>query len=74
MKITILPLPGAVPVSETPPEENQEILKTLDTLKKKADPTFQGAFHEKKWMIKARQEGKKIVIRKSKTSKKRDKY
>ena len=74
MKITVLPLPAEVFITETPVEENQEILKTLDTLKKRADPTFLGAFHEKKWMIKARAEGKKVVIRKSKTDKKRNKY
>ena len=35
-------------VKETPFEEMQDILKKLDNQKKKEDPTFKGAFHEKK--------------------------
>lgn len=37
-----------VKIVETPFEEMQEIAKELDTIKKKLDPNFQGAFHEKK--------------------------
>jgi ATP-dependent RNA helicase RhlE len=48
MKVPLQVIPEGVKVEETPFEENQEILKELDTLKKKDDPTFLGAFHEKK--------------------------
>lgn len=47
-KLPRLELPEGVRVSETPFTESQAMLKHLDTLRKKADPTFQGAFHEKK--------------------------
>lgn len=40
--------PKEVSVEKTPFSEKQEIARALDTLKKKADPTFKGAFHEKK--------------------------
>jgi ATP-dependent RNA helicase RhlE len=42
-----LEIPGNVRIEETPYEENQLILKELDDQRKKEDPTFQGAFHEK---------------------------
>ncbi len=48
MKVPVQPIPDGVFVEETPSEENQEILRELDALRKKDDPTFQGAFHEKK--------------------------
>jgi ATP-dependent RNA helicase RhlE len=41
-------LPTSVKISETPFEENQAILKEIDNQRKKEDPNFQGAFHEKK--------------------------
>ncbi len=47
-QITKLEIPEEVEVTWTPHEERQEILKNLDTLKKKLDPTFKGAFHPKK--------------------------
>lgn len=43
-----LPIPEKVKIEETPFEENQEMLKAIDNQRKKEDPTFQGAFHEKK--------------------------
>jgi ATP-dependent RNA helicase RhlE len=39
---------AGVKIVETPFDEMQEIAKELDTIKKKLDPTFQGAFHDKK--------------------------
>ncbi|GIV39756.1 MAG: ATP-dependent RNA helicase RhlE [Thermonema sp.] len=48
MKIPRLPLPDAVEVAETPFEEKQEMAREIDKQRKKEDPTFQGAFHEKK--------------------------
>ena len=48
MKIPVKELPAEVNVEDTPFEEKQEMLRELDALRKKDDPTFQGAFHEKK--------------------------
>ncbi len=47
-QIPELNIPGGVRIEETPFEENQEMLKAIDNQRKKEDPTFQGAFHEKK--------------------------
>lgn len=41
-------LPTQVEVSETPFEENQIMLLEIDNQRKKEDPEFMGAFHEKK--------------------------
>lgn len=43
-----LEIPKGVKIEETPFEENQEMLKAIDNQRKKEDPGFQGAFHEKK--------------------------
>ncbi len=43
-----LEIPRGVKMEETPFEESQEMLKAIDNQRKKEDPTFQGAFHEKK--------------------------
>jgi len=51
-KIELLPLPEEVVVEETPFEEKQTMGRELDERRKKLDPTFQGAFHEKKEWIK----------------------
>ncbi len=42
------PIPAEVSVPETPFEENQEMLREMDNQRKKDDPGFLGAFHEKK--------------------------
>lgn len=68
MPIPTAVIPADVVIAETPAEEQKEMLRTIDILKKRADPTFQGAFHEKKWMIKAREQGKKVAPLKSKDS------
>lgn len=47
-KIPVLPMPEEVEISETPFEERQEQLREIDTQRKKEDPDFRGAFHEKK--------------------------
>ncbi|MBX2954499.1 MAG: DEAD/DEAH box helicase [Leadbetterella sp.] len=47
-QIPELEIPSGVKIEETPFEENQEMLKAIDNQRKKEDPTFQGAFHEKK--------------------------
>lgn len=48
MKLPLLALPQAVDTPPTPWEEQQEMNRQLDALKRLADPTFKGAFHEKK--------------------------
>jgi ATP-dependent RNA helicase RhlE len=50
-------MPEAVEIPETPFEEKQEMLREIDEQRKKEDPNFKGAFHEKK--------NKKVVISKS---------
>jgi ATP-dependent RNA helicase RhlE len=47
-KITQYSIPQDVLIEETPFEEEQIILREIDEQRKKVDPTFQGAFHEKK--------------------------
>ncbi|MET3113988.1 ATP-dependent RNA helicase RhlE [Pedobacter sp. CG_S7] len=47
-QIPVVALPADVFVEETPFEERQAIAKEIDIQKKKDDPTFMGAFHEKK--------------------------
>lgn len=47
-QIPELEIPSGVKIEETPFEENQEMLKAIDNQRKKEDPSFQGAFHEKK--------------------------
>lgn len=46
--IPVVALPADVFVEETPYEERQLIAKEIDLQKRKDDPTFMGAFHEKK--------------------------
>jgi len=41
-------LPSSVPVFETPREEYIAIEREIDKIKRKEDPDFKGAFHEKK--------------------------
>lgn len=48
MSIPRKPMPTEVQVEFTPHDERQEMLRTIDDQRKKEDPTFQGAFHEKK--------------------------
>ncbi|MFC6996153.1 DEAD/DEAH box helicase [Rufibacter roseus] len=48
MQIPEDPLPEEVEVFKTPYEEQQEIDKEIDNQKKRANPEFKGAFHEKK--------------------------
>jgi ATP-dependent RNA helicase RhlE len=48
MPIPRAPLPEDVPVAPTPFEESQEMAMEIDRQRKKEDPDYQGAFHEKK--------------------------
>jgi len=47
-EIPVVPLPPEVFVDETPYEERQAIARAIDDQKRKDDPDFKGAFHEKK--------------------------
>jgi ATP-dependent RNA helicase RhlE len=46
--IPVKPIPAEVTIEETDFEEGQNMDRELDNMRKKADPTFKGAFHEKK--------------------------
>ncbi|MDW3209152.1 MAG: DEAD/DEAH box helicase [Reichenbachiella sp.] len=47
-KIEHEPIPSEVEIEKTPFVEQQEQLREIDYRKKKLDPTYQGAFHDKK--------------------------
>jgi ATP-dependent RNA helicase RhlE len=46
--IPVMPVPPEVFVEETPYEERQAMAREIDAQKRKEDPEFRGAFHEKK--------------------------
>lgn len=48
MDIPREPIPEGVVITETPFAERQEMLREIDNQRKKEDPDFKGAFHEKK--------------------------
>jgi len=48
MAIPVYELPANLNIPETPFDEKQEMAKEIDHQKRKEDPNFQGAFHEKK--------------------------
>ena len=50
--IEVLPLPPEVKIEETPFEEQQGMSRELDERRKRLDPEFKGAFHERKEWIK----------------------
>lgn len=52
MNIPEKPLPEAVEVTATPKEEEKAIALEIDNFKKRNDPDFKGAFHEKKQKFK----------------------
>ncbi|MEO8795284.1 MAG: C-terminal helicase domain-containing protein, partial [Daejeonella sp.] len=47
-QIPVADIPEGVFIEETPYEERQAIARDIDLQKRKEDPDFQGAFHEKK--------------------------
>lgn len=47
-KIPVKNLPSGVVVTETPPMEAKDMAREIDFQKKKEDPAFQGAFHDRK--------------------------
>ncbi len=46
--IPVVDIPMEVEIYDTPFEERQNMLKEIDNQKRKEDPDFQGAFHQKK--------------------------
>jgi ATP-dependent RNA helicase RhlE len=48
MEIPRKPLPAEIEIMSTPFDERQSQLREIDEQKRRADPTFKGAFHEKK--------------------------
>jgi ATP-dependent RNA helicase RhlE len=46
--IEVLPIPDGVFIEETPYEERQDIAREIDLQKRRENPEFKGAFHEKK--------------------------
>lgn len=47
-KIPVKQLPTSIEIAETPFEEAQEMAREIDWQKRKEDPEFKGAFHERK--------------------------
>jgi ATP-dependent RNA helicase RhlE len=47
-EIPLEKIPAEVEITETPFDEKQMFLREIDSQRKKQDPTFKGAFHEKK--------------------------
>lgn len=58
-KLEPLPLPPEVEVEQTPKWERQEQLREIDHQKRREDPTFKGAFHEKKSVLQKKEKDKK---------------
>jgi ATP-dependent RNA helicase RhlE len=49
--IPLLDIPQEVKIFDTPFDERQEMLREIDRQKRKENPNFQGAFHEKKQRV-----------------------
>ncbi len=54
-KVPVNKIPDGVSVPSTPFAEKQEIDKAIDVQKRKENPDFKGAFHEKKRVIEERE-------------------
>lgn len=50
-KVPVKPLPGEVEIAPTPFEEKQDMSREIDDQRKRENPDFKGAFHEKKERI-----------------------
>jgi len=68
MKIPVITVPKNLLSENTSFEEQQEMLRKLDNQRKKADPDFKGAFHEKKGVLAARKSDKRKPSRKTNSS------
>ena len=60
MTVPELPFPEEVEIEESGKGEKQDQAREIDKQKRRADPTYQGAFHEKK-----KKTGRKHVSKKS---------
>ena len=58
-KIPVVEIPAGVEISETPYEEKQSMLREIDAQRKREDPEYAGAFHEKKGKSFHRAKGKR---------------
>jgi ATP-dependent RNA helicase RhlE len=58
MEITRLPMPESVEIAQTLPGEKQEQAREIDTQRKRDDPEFRGAFHERKKKISGKNDKK----------------
>ncbi len=67
--IPVMPIPPEVFVEETPYEERQAMAREIDAQKKKEDPDFKGAFHEKKHVFEVRKKVDKTPAWKRKKTK-----
>lgn len=67
-KIPVSKLPAGVEITDTPKEERQDIAREIDHQKKKENPDYKGAFHEKKRKFHS---SKKSKFRSSKGKRKR---
>jgi ATP-dependent RNA helicase RhlE len=47
-RISVKQMPSDVAIEETSYEENQSMAREIDAQKRKEDPEFKGAFHDKK--------------------------
>jgi ATP-dependent RNA helicase RhlE len=47
-KIPVKQLPSSIQIEETPADEAQDMAREIDRQKKREDPNYQGAFHERK--------------------------
>ncbi len=64
MEITEYPLPIEVEIEKTKKGEEIDINRQIDKAKRKADPNFKGAFHEKKFKNRWADEGQKKKAKK----------
>ena len=67
--IPVMPLPAEVFVEETPYEERQAMAREIDAQKRKDDPDFKGAFHEKKRVFEVKKKTDKTPAWKRKKTK-----
>lgn len=58
--IPVVPIPEEVFIEETPYEERQAIAREIDMQKRKDDPDFKGAFHEKKHTFEPKKKSDKV--------------
>jgi ATP-dependent RNA helicase RhlE len=73
MKIPEVDLPKELEIYDTPFDERQLMLREIDNQRKKEDPSFQGAFHEKKKRPESKNKSKSTSGKKNNQSFKKNK-